>query len=229
VGKRVVTGRGTLLASATLVASGKIRTNLSMTHLFSAARFSRDVGRLEATHAGAPFGEFFEEILANASASILLAVAGLEAFANELFIDHRQHLPAVTPQIVERVWVAVERRHVLSKIDMALVLQGCPALDQSRRPAQDVNVLVELRNSLTHFKPEWQDQAVKHDQLDRVLRPRIKPTPFLPGPELLFPRRWASHDCTAWAVGAAVAVMRHAEVALGSRSRTGKFQARLVG
>jgi hypothetical protein len=229
VSARTVNASATVRGSATLVATGRVRTNLSMTHLFSAARFSRAVGAMERAHAGEAFGEFFEEVFANASACILLAVAALEAFANELFIDHAQHLPSVSPAVVERVWAQVERSDVVAKIDLALVLEGRAQLDRSRRPVQDVLALVDLRNSLTHFKPGWQDEAVKHRRLSKVLKPIVRPSPFLPEPELLFPRRWASHHCTAWALRSVVGSVRKVEASLGGESRMDRFQARLIG
>jgi hypothetical protein len=223
----IIGASGTLLTSATLAATARVRTNLSMTHLFSAARFSRAVGHLETSHAAAAFGEFFEEIFAYASACVVLAVSGLEAFSNELYVDSDVYLPAVSPDVIARVWNHVERSDVFSKIDLALVLQGRPTLDRGLGPVQDVGALAELRNALMHFKPEWEDEASKHRRVSNVLMPKIRPTPFLPDPELLFPRRWASHDCTTWAIRSTVAMIRDIEVRLIGTSRMDAFHDRL--
>jgi hypothetical protein len=71
-------------------ATVKTRTNYAVPHLLSAAIFSRRLGEIEAEHSGQDFGPFWDEILAHASATVFLAVAGLESYANELFIDMNQ-------------------------------------------------------------------------------------------------------------------------------------------
>jgi hypothetical protein len=53
-------------AAATVHANADIRVNLAVPHLLSAAALCRRVGELEAQNAGAEFGEFWHDILANA-------------------------------------------------------------------------------------------------------------------------------------------------------------------
>jgi hypothetical protein len=180
---------------ASLAAAGRVRTNLSFIHLMSAARFSKTVQRLEEEHAGHPFGPFFEEIIAHASASVLLAVAGLEAFVNEMFIDHSKYLSRVNSDLVAHLWNRYESGGTpLERLDLALLLLNRPPLNQTRPPAQNVVCLIPLRNALTHFKPEWDPNT--HAKLSQQLRGRFNLTLFLTEPELIFPRRWASHGCT---------------------------------
>src|SRR5262249_13256596 len=69
---------------------------------------------------------------------------------------------------------------------------------------KDVEILVRLRNALTHFKPEWDDEEKAHKGLSDVLKSKISGSPFLNDP-LLFPRRWACRDCTEWAVRTSMA------------------------
>jgi hypothetical protein len=68
-------------------ATVKTRMNYAVPHLLSAAIFSRRVGEIEAKHSGQAFGPFWDEILAHATATVFLTVAGLESYANELFVD----------------------------------------------------------------------------------------------------------------------------------------------
>jgi hypothetical protein len=89
-----------------------------------------------------------------------------------------------------------------------------------------LDAILELQNALTHFKPEWRDEASKHRRVSTVLAAKIAGSPFLSEPELLFPRRWASHDCTSWTVRSTVALMREVELSLVGRSRIDMFRSR---
>ena len=82
-----ITGVSAVGDTATINAT--MRVNLAVQHLLAAARFSRDVGRLESEHKGQQFGEFWESIFHPAMACILTTVASLEAYANELFSDRK--------------------------------------------------------------------------------------------------------------------------------------------
>jgi hypothetical protein len=69
---------------------------------------------------------------------------------------------------------------------------------------------LDLRNELVHFKPEWsneaevQGKATVHTKVSQRLASKIETSPFLPG-EPPFPRAWATHSCTKWAVKTALA------------------------
>jgi hypothetical protein len=93
---------------------------------------------------------------------------------------------------------------MLDKFDFALLLLRKPILVRGVRPSQDIKVLVDLRDALIHFKPEWEHEAVTHKKLSKALHSKTKGSPFFSKSELLFPRRWASHSCTIWAVRSAV-------------------------
>jgi hypothetical protein len=78
------------------------------------------------------------------------------------------------------------------------VKHGKP-FDCGAKPYQDVAALIELRNGLVHFKPEWFDQQEAHAKLSKTLAKKVEPSPFLVS-EPLFPRAWAGSSCTIWAV-----------------------------
>jgi hypothetical protein len=84
---------GLSLNAPSCTITARLRADLSVLHLLSAADFSRKVGALETLHDGEAFGGFWEEIFALATATIFAATAGLEAYANELFVDHGQNFP----------------------------------------------------------------------------------------------------------------------------------------
>lgn len=104
-----------------------------------------------------------------------------------------------------------EEKPILEKFEFALLLLRKPAFDRGARPFQDVKVLIDLRNALTHFKPEWMNEADEHAKMSRKLDYKIDGSVFLQASELLFPRRWASHSGTRWAVNSALAFAKQFE------------------
>ncbi len=44
---------------------------------------------------------------------------------------------------------------LLSKFQVALVCAGHERMDKGAEPYQSVDVLIDLRNELVHFKPQW--------------------------------------------------------------------------
>jgi len=218
---------GTELGHATLTATATLRTNLSIHHFLGAVRFSRQVAQIEDSNRGKPFGDFFEEILWFGSACVLSSVAGLEAYANELFVDRADHFPDLRTEIADKLWELFEQKPLLEKFDMALLLKQKPLLQRGESPTQDVAALIALRNGLTHFKPEWDNQQTSHARIGQQLANRFAPSAFLPQTEGVFPRRWASHGCTRWAVQSSVSFVRDFEVQAGVAPKIVKFTDRL--
>ncbi len=93
-----------------------------------------------------------------------------------------------------------DRATALSKFQIIIFVQRGSTLDQGARPYQDADALTQLRNGLVHFKPQWDGTKSQHKRISDTLNGRFAPSPFISGPEGLFPRRWATHGCTRWAV-----------------------------
>jgi len=195
----------------TLIAKPGVLVNLAVQHMLAAARFSREVGKLEREHAGEQLGPFWDSIFHPAIGCILTVAASLEAYANELFFDRTKVFPDYSEELLHNLWETYERKPILEKFEFALLLLRRPKLNYGVRPVQDIDVLVGLRNALTHFKPELDTEADEHKKLSSRLSSKINGSPFLGSDALLFPRRWASHDCTKWAVRSALAFAKHFE------------------
>ena|SRR5439155_6633148 len=130
--KTKISGVGAVIAAAARVeAEAALRTNFSILHLLAAAHFSRHVAEIEHAHNGEPFGAFFEEIIWFSSACILSCSAGLEAYANELFVDRSEHFPNLRPEVADKLWELFEQKPTLEKFDMALLLKQKPLLDRA--------------------------------------------------------------------------------------------------
>lgn len=208
---------------------GGFRFNFAIQHLLGAAHFSRHVAELEQAHTGKMFGGFFDEILWFSSACVLSCSAGLEAYANELFIDRSQHFPDLRPEDADKLWDVIQRNRTLEKFDFALLLKQKPLLGQWSRLTEDVRALIDLRNRITHFKSQWDGKTGAHAEVSRTLEDRFEPSPFLPDTESLFPRRWATHGCTRWALKSCVDFLIAFESLSGVPARVAKHAARLTG
>jgi hypothetical protein len=177
-----------------------LRTNFAVRHMLGAARFSRRVGEVEREIAGKEFGDFWEESLHYASACIFAAAASLESYANELFFERQIAFPSYNSALLDKLWEIFEQKSTLDKFGFALLLRGKPDFNKGVGPYQDVAAVIELRNGLIHFKPEWDTEAVAHRKISNRLANRFTPGPFLEDDVLVFPRRWVTHSCTKWAV-----------------------------
>jgi hypothetical protein len=180
-----------------LQAIAMMRTNFAVQHMLAAARFSRRVAEIERENAGKDFGEFWEEILHQSSACVFTAAASLDSYANELFFDRQTAFPEFASELLDKLWETFEQKP--KKFEFALLLRGKSHFDRGARPYQDVAAIIELRNALTHFKPKWDALAVRHRKISDRLQNYFAPSPFL-NDQLIFPRRWATHGCTKWAV-----------------------------
>lgn len=208
-------------------ATVSVRTNLSVSHLLSAALFSRTAGAIETANAARELGEFWEQIQAFAIAAVLTSVAALEAYANELFVDHLQVFPDIRPDVMAKLWELYEQKPILEKYDFALLLRKGSPFDRGASPHQDVAALLKLRNALTHYKPEWSNEQVEHAKVSKVLQNRAVTSPFFPRSESLFPRAWASHGTVCWAVHSSVSFLRDFEQRAVLESRVAPFVERL--
>ena len=195
------------LANATATTTMRTRANLALQHLFAACRFSARVGQVEAENAGQPFGSFWDEILQHSLGVAALTVAALESYANEMYFEGAVLKPGLNSAAAELAEV-VDKEGILRKYAIALSIAAGKRLNMGIASTQNADALIRLRNAVLHFRPEWFDEQDKHDKLSKVLHHKFKPSPFLPN-EPIFPRAWASHSFTVWALQSTVAFIEH--------------------
>lgn len=53
------------------------------------------------------------------------------------------------------------RYSLLGKYQMALLLSGAGQFDKGAQPYQDAQLLIDFRNGLVHFRPDWHDSGKK--------------------------------------------------------------------
>jgi hypothetical protein len=195
---------GVIGMSATI----RVRDGFTISHLQMAARFSRYVGEIERDNASQPFGPFYDEMKGFATACVMSAVAGVEAYINEVFFERDKNFSATPSAALDLVWENIATRpDIIRKFDDARKLLGLPKTDRKTYPGDDMETLILLRNRLTHFHPEWRDEQRRHAELSKRLEPCCKGNPYFPN-EAWFPSRWIAHDATTWAVMTALEFIR---------------------
>jgi hypothetical protein len=53
------------------------------------------------------------------------------------------------------------RYSLLGKYQMALLLSGAGQFDKGAHPYQDAQLLIDFRNGLVYFRPDWHDSGKK--------------------------------------------------------------------
>lgn len=204
-----------------------IKNYLSTYHILAAAYFSRQSAQIEKkkdTISSAYNDGSALEHRALIMACIASSVAFLESTINELFADaadsihksqHAKELDENTQRLMASLW-DVENfgrsTSTLDKYQTVLRLAEKKKFDKGRNPFQDAKILIDLRNALSHFKPEWVQtndgnagQKAPHS-LECKLKGKFPLNPFLTDARPLFPTKCMSHGCAQWAVNSAISL-----------------------
>jgi len=188
------------------------RIDFAGSHLFAAAKFSQLAEDLEINNVGGFSSEpFFREIMSYVSASQITAAAALESFINELFIDRSAYFPEYTASGTERLWEElrrlIERRdRVLDKYDRALALKDKKPFAKDKQSPdyhhyRTACLLIDVRNELVHFKPQWASETRTHAPIaQQLLKVPVAVSPFRTTSPATFPTDFMSHDMARWAV-----------------------------
>jgi hypothetical protein len=97
----------------------------------------------------------------------------------------------------------VERAPILEKYQWILILSGKEAFERGSSPFQPAADLIELRDSLVHFKPEWDDDARINERIEARLSGKFALNLLAMPSQLFIPYRCLGHGSGAWAVHSA--------------------------
>jgi hypothetical protein len=148
---------------------------------------------------------------------IFSTVAFLEACINEFFCDIHEanaysfKVSTKEEKLIQEMWNAGIPRSasysILDKYQVALSLLGKSKLDKSKGPSQDVKEIVNLRNALVHYEPEWRDwvdSKNSQDNFHKRLRGKFETNKLFSSKEPFFPNLCLGSGCANWAVQKAV-------------------------
>lgn len=195
------------------------RYNLAVRHMIAAALFARHCYKVEEENKGSQLGPFFEEISSYASASVILAVAALEAHINEILADVGEESIEIDNLKLKNStipWKEVKRYSALNKCSYFCEIRGVSKkFDKEKDEYKLVELLIDLRNRLIHYYPEWHEldssaeQNIQWKKSGRIninkeisekLKGKFRFSPFFKDPSPIFPDRCMSHSCADWAV-----------------------------
>lgn len=201
--------RGSSTSTSFATATISTLTYYSLHHLRAAAKFARLSAEVEKSYSGQFDDELFSDHRGYVTGSVVTAVSFLEATINELFSDAMEgtseqvkQLDADTLTLMTNIWKLpkTESFSILDKYQLALSLARKEPFEKGKLPYQHVQLLINLRNTLVHYKPGWvsKDKGLHkwEGQLQAVgfsLNPMMPHNPF-------FPDQCISHGCAKWAV-----------------------------
>lgn len=220
--QKTITGRVQLTASF----SARVKHSFSPQHLEAARRFAAAARGVEEGGPSALTPSIQGDHRANVTASIMSAVAFLEASINELFLEardnHRQPLLGLSEEgrlLLATQWHDVQRFPTLRKYQTVLVAAGAAKFDKCAALFHDASDLVKLRNALVHYEPNWDDELGKHDSIEKRLRGKFDPNPMVSSRTLWFPHQCLGAGCAEWCVRVAEDFSRQFTDRLGIPSR----------
>jgi hypothetical protein len=209
--KRVQPGTAGSLGRVGAV-TASVRHYLTSQHLWSALHNARRCAELEFRYTGKE--PFHIEHRTSAITTVLEAVAFLEALVNEVFQDAtdtaedaaNQRIAALGKQcigLMAQFWEASKEGEryvsVLDKYQMALLFANKARLPTDANPYQHAKRLIDLRNTLVHFRPVSQTHGEK-GKLEKDLAGKFKPNALTTGVGYhWFPDRCLGAGCTVWA------------------------------
>jgi|SRR5271165_1086766 len=167
----------------------------------------------------------------HAITAVFSAVAFLEAFINATWQDaaHREHtaytngIPEGALATMGELWNGKDQAErmlsLLSKFQVALVCAGYERMDEGAEPFQSADVIVDLRNVLVHFKPQWHwsNEDLKFERrLKSLIRPESENRQPIGYP--WFPNKALGAGCADWACKTSIDFARtwHDRIGLAS-------------
>jgi hypothetical protein len=193
-----------------LTATVMVKAGLARLHQRSAERFASHCAEIARSEAALPWPQpRWEESHSFSSAAVLLAVAALEATANEFYLEavdgNSEAMNRIGPKgrdLLSSLWDEVDEFSILKKYEIALLACAAPPFPRGQGSYQAAAALVDLRNALTHFKPEWNHELDRHAKLRERLRGRFEDCALAPptGGMIWFPYACLGAGCAGWAV-----------------------------
>jgi len=198
----------------------KERFYLSLLHIQSAVLFLERVHQIEKEYDGHHSNNLIVEYLSNVTASIFATIAFLEATINEFFVDagekySENRIDTGTKVLLAEKWDAISkdrRVSMMKKFDIALELAKKPKFDHGKQPTLDIALVVQLRNGLIHYYPEWLNDeisdvpsSITQKEFINKLRKKFSINPLVNDSSPFFPKKCLSFGCAQWVINSSLA------------------------
>lgn len=208
-------------------AHAKSRANLTKYHLNSAIQFSQKAYKIEQTYRAQKIipENIHTNHMSYVSTSIISSVAALESSINEFLVDMKEryenkafdknsHVETIMDTIKifnhEDMFESLfsKQKPVISKYKIvSLFFQKKDLITQLQE--EDINYLVNLRNALIHFTPEWDNALKKHNDIEKSLKNRFTLNPLRSSDSTFFPYKCLSSSCSLWSYRVSKKFIKH--------------------
>jgi hypothetical protein len=225
-------------ASARLTLTGSaaasVRTNLSFQHIRSAAYLAGECADLEPGNAFPAPEPITIRHTAAAMGAVISSVCAIEASINEFHLDAldrnegRLGRAGASATLVEQLWDTVERQSILRKYQWVLSLARCEPFVRGEQPYQAAADLIELRDALVHFKPEWSHTPQRNENLERRLGGKFPLNPMAAPGQFFIPYRCLGAGCARSAVRGALAFIDSFYERLGTTPPLKQFESMIL-
>jgi hypothetical protein len=109
--------------------------------------------------------------------------------------------------------------NILEKHTFALQILEKGTLDFGKVPGQQVKALINLRNALTHYEPEWQSSEDEAHKIEKQLKGQFAPNALAGLGNPFWPAQCLGYGCCKWAIEAVVAFHQQYWIQLGLPGR----------
>lgn len=186
-----------------------LKANFSGNHMLSAVHFARQSAIIEKNYKDELTDELRAEHSAYVTGAIIVSVASLEATINEVFIsavDNDNLFKDFDPTIPKALakfwdWCIVKRRPlIIEKYLLVLDMANKEVFDRKKSPYREIGYLIQLRNALVHYEPEWDTALKKHKNIEDKLNDCFNINPFSDESDAFFPQKCLGYGCAEWSV-----------------------------
>lgn len=186
--------------------SVKMRVYYSSYHLWSANHFTQLAKAIEVEHEGHPV--FNIEHRAYVTNVVFMSVAFLEAAINEVFQDaadeHLAYIGALETKAIAEMksfWKPKDRTSLLKKYQKVLEFSEIPKFDEGKPPYKRVRLLIDLRDTLVHYKPKTLGSKDTFAAFEEDLSKEFPINQLMIGAgNSFFPDKYLGYGCCNWAV-----------------------------
>lgn len=145
------------------------------------------------------------------SSVIICSVAALESMINQFMVDNSNKLNISPHKDDDSIFKKFKRLNkkenilrqlhaipnVMLKYDVVFFLLKKKFITHNKLK-EDIGYLVDIRNALVHFTPEWDNALGKHGCLEKSRKNRFTDSGFHDSKTLFFPYRCLSGSCASW-------------------------------
>ena len=229
------------LSIPTASMAGKSRDNFTHFHLNSANIFINSAFNLEQTYSKDDASEEVKlDHISYTSSAVIASVAALESNINEIFTDFINKYKVLldkkpdenkTLRLLNEVvkifsdndllkTIGNTRRPTLIKYKtMAALKEKSNSISQ--KSENILTYIIDIRNNLIHFSPEWDNELISYKKLEAVYKSQHKKAfslnPFYDKQHTFFPRLCLSASCAKWCRDKVDSFIKKYSVAINAR------------